>query len=77
MITLTPQEWEKIKSVLEKEWPRSVLLMRSVMRRELGFTVRTHDLYDPKTYSMKTTVYLDFFDDAKETWFRLAYMNYD
>ena len=79
MITLTVAEWNKIQDQLLDDWPKSHVIMRDVMRRELGFTVRKHDVWlgqDPGM-GFATMVYLDFFDDAKETWFILKYLNHD
>ena len=47
------------------------------MKRELGFTVRKRDVWLGQDPGMgyATMVYLDFFDDAKETWFALKYLN--
>ena len=46
------------------------------MKRELGFTVRKRDVWlGSGLIYTTTTVYLDFFDDAKETWFALKYLN--
>ena len=75
MITLTPMEWNKIQNQLLDDWPRSHIILRSVMKRELGFTVRKHDVWLGSGKGYATTVYLDFFDDAKETWFVLKYLN--
>ena len=77
MITLTPMEWNTIQDQLLDDWPRSHIILRSVMKRELGFTVRKRDVWlgqDP-SIGYATMVYLDFFDDAKETWFALKYLN--
>jgi hypothetical protein len=53
--------------------------MRSVLRRELGVTVRKCDVWLGQDPGMgyAPMVYLDFFDDAKETWFALKYLNCD
>ena len=75
MITLTPMEWNTIQDQLLDDWPRSHIILRSVMKRELGFTVRKHDVWLGSGKGYATTVYLDFFDDAKETWFVLKYLN--
>jgi hypothetical protein len=76
MITLTPMEWNTIQDQLLDDWPRSHILLRSVMKRELGFTVRKRDVWQGSgLIYTTTTVYLDFFDDAKETWFTLKYLN--
>ena len=76
MITLTPMEWNTIHDQLLDDWPRSHIILRSVMKRELGFTVRKRDVWLGSGLIYTTTmVYLDFFDDAKETWFVLKYLN--
>ena len=75
MITLTPMEWNTIRDQLLDDWPRSHILMQSGMKRELGCTVRKRDVWLGSRKGYATTVYLDFFDDAKETWFALKYLN--
>jgi hypothetical protein len=51
MLTLTVKEWTKIRKQLKEEysWKPSIFLIREVMKRELGFTVREHVGYRPKT----------------------------
>jgi hypothetical protein len=47
------------------------------MRRELGFTTRAHEHWvnDGDIGSgFRTTMYLDFYDDAAETFFRMKYL---
>lgn len=73
MIKLTRKEWRDIRLALAKEYPLSVLLIRDVMKRELGFLDRVHTEYDHQTGST-STICLDFYDDAKETWFRMKYL---
>lgn len=84
MIILTSEQWENLKKRLSQEHPLSVMAMRYKMREVLGFTVREHKQWVPKHID-KTTgkqygqydtqICLDFYDDAKETWFHLKYMN--
>ena len=87
-ITLTPPEWEKLKTRLTNDYSPSVILIRSKMREVLGFTERTHtnwlgyfDDASPEQrkahhhgYNIK--IHLDFFDDAKRTLFMLKYSEY-
>lgn len=75
MITLTDREWSKIKKQLKVEWAHkpSIWLMRSVMKRELGFTDRRHQEWTEQQGYI-TTFYLDFFDEPSETMFRLKYL---
>ena len=79
MITLTNPEWLEIYRRLQQDYPTSMTLMRSVLRRELGVTVRKCDVWLGQDPGMgyAPMVYLDFFDDAKETWFALKYLNCD
>ena len=74
MITLSKPEWKQIKTQLSRDWPRSYVVMRGVMKRELGFTVREHRWYSDQ-HGTQRQVFLDFYDDAKETWFILKYLN--
>ena len=73
MITLTATEWNRIKNQLLNDWPKSHVIIRSVMKRELGFTTRTHYSWDEER-GHTSTMYLDFYDDTKETWFRMKYL---
>ena len=76
MITLSEREWGRIRKQLKEEyaWKPSVLMIREVMKRELGFTTRLHQQWiDGTGYNIK--VHLDFFDEAMETLFRLKYLN--
>jgi hypothetical protein len=49
------------------------MLMRTKMKSVLGFTVRFNN-YWHEDIKVRHTVYLDFFDDQKETLFRLKYL---
>ena len=82
MITLTEAEWATLRERLAQEHPASWLLIRESMKRNLGFTVRNHHRWihhKPSEGKMspgyyKDEVCLDFFDEAKETFFRLKYL---
>ena len=75
MLTLTASEWRNIRRKLREDYASkpSVMMIREVMKRELGFTTRYHKVYKEQTGYIEF-IYLDFFDDAKETWFRLKYL---
>lgn len=73
MITLETREWRKLNSRLHEEWPRSTMLIRSKMKEDLGFTVREHKWYTVEL-GFVTQICLDFYDDTKETWFRMKYL---
>jgi hypothetical protein len=76
--------WEPIKKKIVAEYGPSHLL-RWVMRRELGFTVRLHqnwqtvnknydgDIVTPRWY-FQNQVHLDFFSSSALTWFQLKYL---
>ena len=76
--------WEPIKKKIVAEYGASHLL-RWVMRRELGFTVRLHqnwqtvnpnhdgDVITPRWY-FQNQVHLDFFSTSALTWFQLKYL---
>jgi hypothetical protein len=81
MIKLTPSQWATIRADLETKWPRSVFLIRTTMKRELGFTFRKHteNLYridGSPTEFRRDTICLDFFNEAAESWFHLTYFDY-
>ena len=83
-IKLTEQQWQDIRQRIKEDYPTqpSILIIRSAMRRELGFTERLHREWIPEEGTgqfdgygnYQRSVYLDFFDDAKETFFRLKYL---
>jgi hypothetical protein len=75
VLILTVSEWTAIRKRLREEynWKPSVFMIREVMRRELGFTTRLHMSYDEQTGS-REMVYIDFYDDAAESFFRLKYL---
>ena len=82
-IVLSEKEWNKIHRQLAAKYhdKPSVLLIKSVMRRELGFTVRRHkewvedskDVWNTQT-GYHWSIRLDFYNDELETVFRLTYL---
>lgn len=73
MITLTHDEWGDISERISMEYPRSVLLVRAKMKEVMGFTTRTSDP-QWKYGSPRYTYHLDFYDESKETFFRMKYL---
>lgn len=69
-------EWEqlKLKLVKENELKPSIFMIREVMKRELGFTTRMHRQWDPGMVNYQEHILLDFWNDEKETFFRLKYL---
>ena len=70
-ITFTPAEWDPIYKKISAQQPRSVMLIRSAMKRTLGFVIREHT--DPAD-QYKKTICLDFYDESAASMFRLAYL---
>ena len=74
-IHLSTDEWNKIRRRIKKEYQvdkPSILLIKSVLKRELGFSVRLHS--ERVNDNRRESIYLDFYDDALETIFRLKYL---
>ena len=68
MITLSRDEWIPLQQRLVEEHGLSVMNISWVCRRELGFTLRYHRQLG------ENITCLDFYDDAKETFFRIKYL---
>jgi len=75
-IQFTVGEWEQLRLKMTKdhELKPSVFMIREVMKRELGFTTRVHRQWDPGMVNYQEHVVLDFWNDEKETFFRLKYL---
>lgn len=75
-IQFTVEEWDQLKLKLAKEHELkpSIFMMREVMKRELGFTVRHHRQWLPEMTDYEVHILLDFWNDEKETFFRLKYL---
>jgi hypothetical protein len=76
--------WEPIRQKILTEYGASHMISW-VMKRELGFTVRVHQLWiiiDKNVWGEDITprrhwqnqVHLDFFNDATQSWFQLKYL---
>lgn len=74
-MTFTSEEWAKIYNRLALRYMDrpSVILIKSSMRRELGFTVRRHRWWEENAGYMEN-ICLDFYSDEAETLFRLTYL---
>ena len=59
-------------------YPPSTWMIRDKMRRELGFTVREHEVWRQSRYGpwSDQEYYLDFYDAVQQTWFMLKYDRY-
>jgi hypothetical protein len=82
MIKLKTDQWEPILKRIKNEYPVSVWAIRQKTREVLGFTVREYREWPHKRVKNEQTywgrseegVYLDFFDDVKETFFSMKYL---
>ena len=81
-IVLSEQNWAKLRYQLKQTQPKSVMLTRWKMREVLGFTDRLHTewINKPNMYGgmgyQERQVHLDFFDEAKKTFFLLKYTDW-
>jgi hypothetical protein len=75
-IQFTVEEWAQLRLKMAKdhELKPSIFMIREVMKRELGFTTRMHRQWDPGMVNYQEHVLLDFWNDEKETFFRLKYL---
>lgn len=78
-IKLTAPEWKPILQRIKEEYKLqpSVFLVRTAMRRELGFTTRYHTEWVARNNNegmYVEEIHLDFYDDNAETMFRLKYL---
>ena len=72
-VVLDPPQWEDLKQQLTQDYPASTMLIRSKKRAVLGFTERHHRRRVPGVPDSvgyyQAEVDLDFFADAKQTFF--------
>ena len=80
-----PLDWERINEQLIEQYGHSILISWKC-KRELGFTVRHHQGLHPYDgdgeyanlsgrYYYSPEIHLDFYDDAKQSFFVLKYLN--
>lgn len=76
-IELSPETWERVKEQIQKDYPISVLTIRSKMKKVLGFTDRNHWTYNKdKDKWNRPIICLDFFDEKRRTIFLLKYSEF-
>jgi len=83
MIKLTHRQWEDILERIKEEYPVSVWAIRWRQKEVLGFTVRNGDHWrrigidkrGEAYFEREECIYLDFYNDAQETFFSLRYLN--
>lgn len=84
MIKLTYKKWLPVLDRIKTEYPASVWAISWKQREVLGFTVRNYrewtqqnkDRHDNIRWGRpEEGVYLDFWNDAQETFFSVKYLN--
>jgi hypothetical protein len=77
-IIYTPNAWDKVWQQIRKDHSNSIII-RSVMKRKLGFTIREHRAWVPKMdggyYDFQ--IHLDFYEEKYKTLFLLKYGNFE
>jgi len=67
-------EWLMLYNKLAKDYPHSVLLIRSKCKNTLGFLPRTHtEWFDSESNSC---IMLDWYNETKKTFFLIKYAEY-
>lgn len=69
-VKLRKEDWLKIREDLLLIHPKSATIMRWKMKEVLGFTLREATSVESKF------LYLDFFDEKKQSFFLLKYSEY-
>lgn len=79
-VKLTEQQWQDIRAQIDRQYPRSVSMVRWKMRKVLGFTPRDHEEWvvidhtvDRERKMLKKEVHLDFYSEQHRTMFLLKY----
>lgn len=76
---LTIGQWNLLRERLARDYPPSYIIMRSVMQRELGFTVRRHANWIQNRDNhghYQDCIYLDWYNANLKTFFLLKYTEY-
>lgn len=75
-IRFTEEEWLPVYNQLAKMYQDrpSVILIRSAMKRELGFLVRRHREWSELEGEYTFSICVDFYRPESETWFRLTFL---
>lgn len=79
-VELSHSQWTKLRNQLQKDYPRSVMLIRSRMQAKLGFVDREYKDWDDNMGKYggwrKNCVMLDFYSEKKRTFFLMKYSEY-
>jgi hypothetical protein len=72
-IVFTHREWKKMSRRLKDEYGENIFLITWRLKRELGFTIRSHVWYD-ELNGRVSDIRLDFVDPAQATFFQIKYL---
>ena len=79
-VELSHSQWTKLRNQLQKDYPRSVMLIRSRMQAKLGFVDREYKDWDKDMGKYggwrKNCIMLDFYSEKKRTFFLMKYSEY-
>jgi len=76
-IKFEPAEWAAILPKIELEHGKAATVISWVMKRQLGFQVRNHTVWNKSkngSWYSQLEIHLDFESDDKVTFFRLKYL---
>ncbi len=72
-LVFSHREWKNLKRRILDEYGTEIFLISWRLKRELGFSVRTHTFYD-KYAQRISDIRLDFNDPAAATFFQIKYL---
>jgi hypothetical protein len=79
-IELSRGQWHRLKEQLTKDYPPSVMLLRTKMQSKLGFVDREYKHWDDNMGKYggwrKNCIMLDFYSEKKRTFFLMKYSDY-
>jgi len=74
-IVLSHSQWEKLRTRLNTDYGRSIMMLRDRRKKILGFVDREHRWYTEQ-HGYMSHICLDFYDEPKRTMFILKYGEY-
>jgi hypothetical protein len=73
-LVLTHPCWKLLKEKIIEDYGRATVLISWRLKANLGFTVRSHQDYQPDaSWDQENTIRLDFYDEQLQTLFLLKY----
>ena len=79
-IQLSNGQWDRLREQLWRDYPRSVMMLRSRMQAKLGFTPRAYRDWDDHLGThggyRKNCIMLDFYSEKKRTFFLMKYSDF-